>query len=70
VTFGIQSENCVLASSKGGLKNGFKVKLLHGAHSTYDEGDGGKMALEIEKYVEGELKKDGAEVIAWEEWKP
>ena len=70
VTFGIQSEYCVLATSRGAIKNGFKVKLLHGAHSTYDEGDTGRTALEIEKYVEDELKKDGAEVIAWEEWKP
>ena len=70
MTFGIQSENCVLATSKGALKNGFKVKLLRGAHSTYDEGDGGMTALEIEEHVESELQKDGAEVIAWEEWKP
>ena len=60
----------MLATSKRALKNGFKVKLLYGAHSTYDEGDGGKTALEIERFVEDQLKKDGAEVIAWEEWKP
>lgn len=36
----------------------------------YDQDDEGKMALEIEKYVEDELKKDSAEVIAWEERKP
>ena len=59
-----------MATSRRALKNGFKVKLLHGAHSTYDEGDGEKTALEIERFVEDQLKKDGAEVIAWEEWKP
>ena len=63
-----------MATSKGALKNGFKVTLLHGAHSTYDDDDDddddGKTALEIERHVESELKKDGAEVTAWEEWKP
>ena len=70
VTFGIQSDYCVLATSKGAIKNGFKVTLLHGAHSTYDDDNKGMTASDIETYVEDELKKDGAEVITWEEWKP
>jgi nicotinamidase-related amidase len=63
VTFGIQSECCVLETSKGALGAGFDVALLSGAHSTYDTKV--KTALEIEKDVENELKNAGAKVIDW-----
>lgn len=65
VTFGIQSEHCVVSTSRGALKAGFKVTVLHGAHSTYD--DGSKSATDIEKDIEQALKKDGADVIPWED---
>lgn len=65
VTFGMQSEHCFVSTSRGALKAGFKVLLLQGAHSTYDEGF--KPATEIEKDIEQALKKDGAEVIPWED---
>lgn len=65
VAFGIQSECCVRATSLGALKAGFKVTLLQGAHSTYD--DGGKTAVEIEREVEEELKSKGAKVVPWED---
>lgn len=68
VAFGIQSDCCVRATSKGALAAGFKVIILKGAHSTYD--DGGKTAEEIERAVEDELREQGAEIIAWEDWVP
>ena len=62
--FGIQSECCVLETSKGALEAGFSLTLLHGAHSTYDTAD--RTALEIEHEVESELRALGASVIPWE----
>ena len=67
--FGLQSEYCVRSTIKGALKSGgFKIKLLSGAHSTFDEN--GKTAAQIEREVEEELSKDGVQVIPWESWKP
>jgi nicotinamidase-related amidase len=68
VVFGIQSECCVRSTIKGALATGFRVTLLRGAHSTYDTVD--KTAREIEAEVEHELKAEGVEVVAWEEWQP
>ncbi|KAJ4421043.1 hypothetical protein N0V82_003947 [Gnomoniopsis sp. IMI 355080] len=65
VIFGIQSECCVVSTSRGALKAGFKVTLLQGAHSTYDEAS--KSATEIEKEVEVELEQKGAGVISWDD---
>lgn len=65
IAFGIQSECCVLSTSRGGLAAGFDVTLLSGAHSTYDEG--GKTAIEIERDVETELKEKGAHITFWED---
>lgn len=68
---GIQSDYCVQKTSKGALEAGFKVTVLQGAHSTYDEG--GKTALEIERAVEETLRDLGAKIVPWEkaleEWK-
>lgn len=61
----MQSERCVDSTSRGALKAGFKVTLLQGAHSTYDEGP--KSATDIEKNIEQALQKDGANVIPWED---
>ncbi|CAN8100509.1 unnamed protein product [Discula destructiva] len=63
--FGIQSDHCVVSTSRGALNAGFKVTLLQGAHSTYDETP--KSAVEIETDIEAALKKDGADVIPWED---
>ncbi|KAH8731114.1 Isochorismatase-like protein [Phaeosphaeriaceae sp. PMI808] len=68
VAFGIQSERCVLSTSKGALAAGFKVILLKGAHSTYNTN--GKQADDIETEVEEQLKREGADIVAWEEWRP
>lgn len=71
VTFGIQSECCVLETSKGALDLGFTVTLLQGAHSTYD-GDSDttppkKSAADIERDVEEALRQKGASVVPWED---
>ncbi|KAK4233182.1 Isochorismatase-like protein [Achaetomium macrosporum] len=71
VAFGIQSECCVEATCEGALAAGFRVTLLSGAHSTYDDIQGrdggmGKAAVEIEREVEERLKGKGARVVAWE----
>lgn len=65
VTFGIQSECCVLETSKGALEHGFSVTLLQGAHSTYDSPP--KSAVEVERDIEDELRQKGAQIIPWED---
>ncbi|KAF3768789.1 Isochorismatase hydrolase [Cryphonectria parasitica EP155] len=65
ITFGLQSEYCVVSTSKGALDRGFKVTILQGAHSTYDEAP--KSATDIERDIEDELRQKGAEVIPWED---
>lgn len=61
MAFGIQSEYCVEATSKGALDEGLGVTLLQGAHSTYDDGD--QKAVDIERAVEGRLGALGAKVV-------
>lgn len=68
VLFGIQSECCVLETSRGALANGFTVVLLRGAHSTY--GSAEKTATQIEQEVEDTLLKEGVKITQWESWKP
>jgi nicotinamidase-related amidase len=70
VTCGIQSDLCVRATIKGALAAGFKVVLLQGAHSTYDDSETDKLAEDIEREVEEELKALGVDVIPWEKWSP
>lgn len=65
VTFGMQSECCVVETSKGALEAGFKVTILQGAHSTYDTES--RSAIDIERAIEEELEGRGAEVIPWED---
>jgi nicotinamidase-related amidase len=65
---GIQSDYCVRATLSSALEEGFQVKLLKGAHSTYD--DDGKKAEDIEREIEKELEGKGAKVVEWEDWKP
>ncbi|KAI7782701.1 hypothetical protein LA080_013037 [Diaporthe eres] len=65
VTFGIQSECCVVSTSKGAVEAGFKVTILQGAHSTYDTDS--KSAVEIERDIEQQLRDKGADVVPWED---
>ena len=68
MAFGIQSECCVQSTCEGALAAGFKVKLLQGAHSTYNIGS--QKAEEIEREVEEKLRKEGAEITPWDTWHP
>lgn len=68
VAFGIQSEYCVRATSKGALAAGFDVTLLKGAHSTYDTEE--RSARVIENDVDEELGRLGAKLLPWEQWSP
>lgn len=65
VAFGVQSEHCVLATSRGALDRGFKVTVLQGAHSTYD--DPPKSAADIEREVEDQLSRKGAAITPWKD---
>jgi hypothetical protein len=60
-----------LETCKGALEAGFRVTLLHGAHSTYDTET--RTALQLEQVVEDELVALGASVSPWEsviaEWR-
>ena len=53
-----------MSTCLGGLEAGFKVTLLRGAHSTYD--DGGKTATDIEREVEGKVEEKGGRIVDWE----
>ncbi|KAM3439532.1 hypothetical protein NHJ13734_003697 [Beauveria thailandica] len=64
IAFGLQSECCVGETCKGALAAGFRLTLLQGAHSTYDEKD--KTAGDIERQIEEMLVSRGAEVVPWE----
>lgn len=61
----MQSECCVVETSKGALEASFKVTILQGAHSTYDTES--RSAVDIERAIEEELEGRGAEVIPWED---
>lgn len=60
-----------METCKGALEAGFRVTLLHGAHSTYDTET--KTALQLEQVVEDELAALGVSVSPWEstiaEWR-
>lgn len=65
MAFGIQSEYCVAATSRGALKAGFKVTVLRGAHSTYDADS--KSAVDTERDIEQQLSDKGADITPWED---
>ncbi|KAM3467074.1 hypothetical protein BB8028_0001g08060 [Beauveria bassiana] len=64
IAFGLQSECCVAETCKGALAAGFRLTLLQGAHSTYD--DKQKTAADIERQIEEMLVSRGAEVVPWD----
>ncbi|KAM3472875.1 hypothetical protein MY8738_008665 [Beauveria namnaoensis] len=64
IAFGLQSECCVAETCKGALAASFRLTLLQGAHSTYDEKQ--KTAADIERQIEEMLVSRGAEVVPWE----
>jgi len=56
---GMQSEYCILDTSRGASRAGFSVVLPSGAHATYD---GDESACEISAQIESTLEQDGVEV--------
>jgi nicotinamidase-related amidase len=68
VAGGIQSDYCVRATCRGAVNAGFKVVLLQGAHSTYDDTERGKPAEEVEREIEEELRAIGVDIVPWEQW--
>lgn len=65
VACGIQSECCVESTCVGALDAGFRVTLLGGAHSTYDDLEGGKAGIEVEREVEGRVEERGGRIVGW-----
>lgn len=63
VLVGMQSQYCVRETALAALKRGHAVKLVRGAHATYDDG---KPAAEVSAEVERELAEAGVEVIGAE----
>jgi nicotinamidase-related amidase len=58
---GLASEFCVRATALGAHRLGYDVRLIHGAHGTYDAG--GRSAETIAKEVEHELREAGVRVV-------
>lgn len=61
VTAGLASDHCVRATVLSGLRQGYAMGLVRGAHGAYDEA--GKAGETIEKEVERELREAGAELL-------
>lgn len=61
VTAGLASNYCVRATVLSGLRQGYAMGLVRGAHGAYDEG--GASGETIEKEVEQELRAAGATLL-------
>ncbi|KDN41972.1 Isochorismatase hydrolase [Tilletiaria anomala UBC 951] len=64
---GAQSENCVQAAVHSALKEGFQVLVLSGAHHTL--GETLEEANRISQQIEDELRKEGADIVQWDQYK-
>lgn len=62
VTAGLASDYCVRATVLAGLRQGYAMGLVRGAHAAYDDEDG-RSGETIEKEVEQELREAGARVL-------
>ncbi|HWG27107.1 isochorismatase family protein [Actinospica sp.] len=58
---GLASDYCVRATALSARRLGYDVRLIHGAHGTYDAG--GRSAETIEKEIEHELREAGVRVV-------
>ncbi|HTJ68378.1 MAG TPA: isochorismatase family protein [Actinospica sp.] len=58
---GLASEYCVRATALTARRLGYDVRLIHGAHATYDTD--GRSAETIEKEVEHELREAGVWIV-------
>jgi nicotinamidase-related amidase len=61
VTAGLASNFCVRATVLSGLRQGYAMRLVRGAHCAYDAAD--RSGETIEKEIERELREAGAEVV-------
>jgi nicotinamidase-related amidase len=58
---GLASDHCVRATALSARRLGYDVRLIHGAHGTYDAG--GRSAETIAKEIEHELREAGVRVV-------
>lgn len=61
VTAGLTSDHCVRATVLSGLRRGYAMGLVRGAHAAYDEP--GRPGETIVKEIEQELRAAGAELL-------
>jgi nicotinamidase-related amidase len=61
VTAGLASDFCVRATVLSGLRQGYAMRLVRGAHGAYDAPD--RSGETIEKEIERELREAGADVV-------
>ena len=61
VVAGLLSNHCIAATCRGGLRLGYKVFLVSGAHAAYPEG--GVSAEEIAARIERTLFQEGVRVL-------
>ncbi|KAI4723701.1 hypothetical protein E4T48_00010 [Aureobasidium sp. EXF-10727] len=69
VFVGLQTDFCVRASILGAIASGFEasnIKLLQGAHSTYDNTSTGKSYMQIKEDVEKQMADLG---VCLQDWK-
>ncbi|KAG9699024.1 hypothetical protein KCU95_g2110, partial [Aureobasidium melanogenum] len=71
VFVGLQTDFCVRASILGAIASGFKafnIKVLKGAHSTYDNATIGKSHKEVKEDVETQLANLGVCLQDWRDF--
>ena len=61
LTAGLVSDYCVRATVLSGLRQGYAMRLVRGAHGAYH--DGGGSGEEIEQEIERELAEAGARIV-------
>jgi nicotinamidase-related amidase len=62
VTGGLASDYCLRATVLSGLRQGYAMRLVRGAHGAYRD-DAGRSGETIEQEIERELRAAGAEVL-------
>jgi nicotinamidase-related amidase len=61
VTAGLVSDFCVRATVRSGVRQGYAMHLVRGAHRAYDRPD--RPGESVEKEIEQELRQAGAELV-------
>lgn len=71
VFVGLQTDYCVRASVLGAIAAGFdasSIRLLRGAHSTYDNATTGRSYAQVREDVEAQLANLGLHLQDWKEF--